>query len=424
MAHHNRRIGSGASGRLRALVAAATCAAALSLAGSAQAQSGCSAAMPDFMAALKVNTAPALEGYLEKHAPCFEAPVRAKLQQLGGSASAVAPDPATQERYDGSPVSITALGSPGYLGQALVAAKKRFWNEGVPAIGNVSAAVQPDYGGYSSLGFMDAIKDGKANAVVVRASVAYGLGGAFGSVLAGLDAPLLTLDASVARSVQDTVLPRVREAVRSQRLMILGTGPALPPMLVWNQPMASLSDLKGRAVVSFEPASEVVAVFGGKVLKLPPGDARSALEQDSIDCVVMAATIIMRTGLHESGRYLVPATALGWGVNALVMNAAALDALPEAVRTGLLQKAESDFSAPLWNGVSAAIQADIGCLRGAGKCANGIAPGDLKLANPLPLDAAGKGVLHQSILPNWATSAPGGLVDGWRADAGRVVNLQ
>jgi hypothetical protein len=78
----------------------------------------------------------------------------------------------------------------------------------------------------------------------------------------------------------------------------------------------------------------------------------------------------------------------------------------------------------LWDRVSAAIQADIGCMTGAGPCASGIAPGNLKLANPLPLDASGTGVLNQSILPNWAASAPAGLVDGWRADAGRVVTLQ
>jgi len=378
--------------------------------------------MPDFMAALKANTMPALQGYLDKHGPCFEAPVRAKLQELGASASAPAsPAPAG---YSGAAVSITALGSPNYLGQALTGAEAHFWSVGVPAIGNVSAAVEPNYGGYHSLEYVNAIKDGKAGAGVVRTYVLTSLGGTFGHVLAGLDVPLFALDASVARSVQEAVLPRVRDAVRSEGQMILAAGPALPAMMVCNEPLTSLADFNDRTIAAFEPASDVVAALGGKVAKLPASDMRPALEQGSIDCAISAASIFMRTGLHETGKTLVHANALGWGVNALIMEAGAFDALPEPVRTGLLQKAESLFSAPLWGGVSAAIQADIGCMTGAGQCAGGIAPGNLKLANPLPLDASGKGVLNQSILPNWAASAPAGLVDGWRADAGRVVNLQ
>lgn len=59
----------------------------------AQAQAGCGPAMPDFQAALKSGTAEALSAYLDKHAPCFEAPARARLQALGGTAE---PEPVAE----------------------------------------------------------------------------------------------------------------------------------------------------------------------------------------------------------------------------------------------------------------------------------------------------------------------------------------
>ena len=78
------------------------------------------------------------------------------------------------------------LGSPEALGAALGRAEDSFWNQSVPALGNVSAAVQPNYGGYNSIEFIDAIKSGNAAAGVVRASVMTRFA-AFGPVLAGLD---------------------------------------------------------------------------------------------------------------------------------------------------------------------------------------------------------------------------------------------
>lgn len=54
----------------------------------ARAQAGCGAAMPDFQAALKANTAAALTAFLEQHAPCFEKPARARLEALGDAVKA------------------------------------------------------------------------------------------------------------------------------------------------------------------------------------------------------------------------------------------------------------------------------------------------------------------------------------------------
>lgn len=63
----------------------------LQLSEPAYAQTGCGAAMPDFQAALKANTADAISAYIDKHAPCFEAPARARLEALGGAPDVDAP---------------------------------------------------------------------------------------------------------------------------------------------------------------------------------------------------------------------------------------------------------------------------------------------------------------------------------------------
>ena len=69
--------------RLASLVLAL--ATVVSLGGTAVAQTGCGVAMGDFQTALKANTPEALASYLNKHAPCFEAPAQARLDALGGA---------------------------------------------------------------------------------------------------------------------------------------------------------------------------------------------------------------------------------------------------------------------------------------------------------------------------------------------------
>lgn len=78
----------------RAAALTALVAGLVAVSATAQAQS-CGAALPAFQAAMKAGTAEALAGYIDAHAPCFEAPARARLDALGGApaqARAAEPD--------------------------------------------------------------------------------------------------------------------------------------------------------------------------------------------------------------------------------------------------------------------------------------------------------------------------------------------
>ena len=75
--------------------------------GHAAAQSECGAAMPDFQAALKANTAEAMAAYLDEHAPCFEVPAKARLEALGGR-----PEQAAAETEPAAPAATAAAAQP------------------------------------------------------------------------------------------------------------------------------------------------------------------------------------------------------------------------------------------------------------------------------------------------------------------------
>lgn len=102
------------------------------LATPAQAQSSCGAAMADFQAALKANTAEALGAYLDQHAPCFEAPARTRLDALGGPAPAVAPErPAEPEVTAAPPPDPQPDPAPSSC-EVLADARSEKWDEPVP----------------------------------------------------------------------------------------------------------------------------------------------------------------------------------------------------------------------------------------------------------------------------------------------------
>ena len=80
---------------------------------SVYAQSGCGAAMPEFQSAMRAGTAEALTSYLEQHAPCFEAPARARLDALGGTrVEDAAPEPQSATAEEATPTADVTPVSP------------------------------------------------------------------------------------------------------------------------------------------------------------------------------------------------------------------------------------------------------------------------------------------------------------------------
>ena len=119
-----------------ATAAIAAIAAIVALSGPAHAQSGCGGAMADFQAALRANTAEAVTAYLDEHAPCFEAPARARLEALGGAPEPEAPDvteaPAAAEAPTAEPEVAAAPSAPPSSCETLADARSEAWDEPLP----------------------------------------------------------------------------------------------------------------------------------------------------------------------------------------------------------------------------------------------------------------------------------------------------
>ncbi len=385
-------------------------------AGGASAQS-CNKALGPYALAMKADTAAALQGYLDQHAPCFAERATARLEELRAAAPpapapaptpAPAPAPAPAPTVVAGPVKLIYLAPPKFADPFI---DSPFLEKTLSAIDNVSTA--------RSTAFLPVAEQAEAlrrNRVQI------------GTVLIGsmplefpghaLDLPLVTSDPAKARAMVDALRPAVTKAMLADGLALLAAAPAaMPVVLTCGTRVTQWEHLVGNDVAA--EGYIVPALRDYANVKPLAGIIDSWLD----GCYATGSTLPLSLRRHTGNNFLTPAPLLGWGVVSLVASAEAWNVMPPARQAALLQAARTEYEDPYWNGLEARFKARLACMSGNSPCPRGITRGQLPLLAQLPEDGRARALLREGVLPAWEKHGPPELVQAWKAAAREVLGL-
>jgi TRAP-type C4-dicarboxylate transport system substrate-binding protein len=192
---------------------------------------------------------------------------------------------------------------------------------------------------------LDAIRDGRLDIISLRfmqnTQKEPGLG--------GLDLPAMNPDFETARRVADAYTPVLdRYLQKTYGARLLGVWSFGPQVLFCKDPIARLSDIRGRKVRVASPSlAQTIDVIGGTAVTLPFGDTKEALRLGLVNCAVTstASADFADWGAHTN--YYVPLV-LQFGFNGYVISNRKWNSLTDDQQQRLSQ-AFSRYVDNIWN---------------------------------------------------------------------------
>jgi len=241
-----------------------------------------------------------------------------------------------------------------------------------------------------------------------------------------LDLPGLTADIDQQRAMAEALRPEL-EAVMAERfnVKLLSMAPIALQVLYCNKPVASLADLEGLKVRTFNRSmAELVEGLGGQSVNIPFAEVVPAMDRGVADCAITGTSAGNTARWWEVTDHLV-ILPMGWSMTFFAANSDSWARLPETTQA-LLTEQFADMQDRQWAQAANDIQDGINCNIAQGECKDGIvAERPMTLVELSAEDQAlAAEILSQSVLPSWAERCGAECVANWNATAGQVIDLE
>lgn len=241
-----------------------------------------------------------------------------------------------------------------------------------------------------------------------------------------LDLPGLTADIDQQRAMADALRPEL-ETVMAKRfnVKLLSMAPIALQVLYCNKPVASLQDLSGLKVRTFNRSmAELVEGLGGQSVNIPFAEVVPAMDRGVADCAITGTSAGNTARWWEVTDHLV-ILPMGWSMTFFAANADSWARLsPDA--QALLTEQFADMEDRQWAQAASDIQDGINCNIAKGECKDGIvAERPMTLVELSDEDRAyAAEILTDSVLPSWADRCGDECIANWNATAGQVIDIQ
>ena len=325
---------------------------------------------------------------------------------------------------DGDPVALAVVGSWSSL-PLYKEHEASFWTETLPAATDGAFEVTMttfDQMGVAGGDVFRLLGDGVFDVGMTVAD--YTVGDA--PELEGLDVPLVATTAAEARAMVDAARPMVEDIMADRfGAKLLAIAP-YPPQVVFCRPeVAALGDLEGLKIRgSGRMTTKFLEALGAEGVNVAFSEVPGALERGVVDCAVTGAGSGYSAGWWEVSTTLMTLPLGGWDAVVTAMNLDTWEGLDEERRTLLLDTIASEFETPVWDEAADALEGDVACLTGNGECASG-EPASMTLAEPSDADVErARGILTETVLPEWAERAGGDWARRWNESVGRTVGVE
>ena len=241
-----------------------------------------------------------------------------------------------------------------------------------------------------------------------------------------LDLPGLTTDIEKQRAMADALRPELTQIMADRfNVKLLSMAPIALQVLYCNKPVASLKDLSGLKVRTFNRSmAELVEGLGGQSVNIPFAEVVPAMDRGVADCAITGTSAGNTARWWEVTDHLV-ILPMGWSMTFFAANAASWERLPEETQQFLV-KQFTHMEDRQWVQAASDIKNGINCNIAEGECKDGIiAERPMTLVELSEADQIYAGeVLSSSVLPSWGDRCGGECVANWNATAGEVIGLQ
>ncbi len=196
-----------------------------------------------------------------------------------------------------------------------------------------------------------------------------------------------------------------------------------PSQFIWcNQPINSLSDLKGKKIRVYSTTlGDFVKGVGGTSVTISFAEVVPALQKGVADCGITGSMPAFQAKWHEviTHAMLIPVGAgLGYGA----ISNKKWDALNGDTQDFLMGQYQK-LSDAQWANAEAEDEEALACLSGIGKCGKG-KPGNVVLVKPSAADYKERErILKDFVLKNWAARCSAECIKDWNDTAAKVVGV-
>jgi TRAP-type C4-dicarboxylate transport system substrate-binding protein len=237
--------------------------------------------------------------------------------------------------------------------------------------------------------------------------------------LAGLNPDIATMRRSVA-----AYRPRLQALLRERHgaeLLAVYIYPA--QVLFCNTPLASLGGLRGRKVrTSGISQSDWVDALGAQAMNTPFADMVTNMRTGNLDCAITGTMSGNTVGLHEYTTHL-HTMAISWGMSVFVAHGATWRALPQDLRSLLLQELPKLESA-IWDEAARDTAEGVACNLGEPSCKRG-KPGHMTLVRAGAADdVLRRDLLTQTVLPRWLQRCGPACASNWNQIMAPVLGIE
>jgi len=302
--------------------------------------------------------------------------------------------------------------------------EKPYWSETVPDLSNGGIEVQLSTHNQMGLGLGDVYRllgEGVYDVAMTVADYAV----ADAPELEGLDVPLVAMTADKAKAMVDAARPMVADIYKARfNSHVLAIAPYPPQVVFCNAPITGLDDLAGKKIrASGRMTAKFLDALGAEGVNVSFSEVPGALQKGVVDCAVTGAGSGYSAGWWEVSTHLLPIPLGGWDSVVTAVNMDKWNSMSKADQELLSTSIASEFEAPAWASAQNALDNDIACLTGQGKCTSGDSR-DMKLVAVSDADfSKAKGILIERVLPDWADRAGSDWANRWNDTVGSVVGV-
>ena len=251
----------------------------------------------------------------------------------------------------------------------------------------------------------------------------YGYVSSEDAALEGVDLSGASRDFKHARQIVGAYEPVIEKAFKrtfnAKYLMTF----RWPSQMIWcNQPINSLTDLKGKKIRVYSTTlGDFVQGLGGTSVTIAFAEVVPALQKGVADCGITGTMPAYQAKWHEviTHAMLVP---VGAGLGFATISNRTWDRLNQDTKDFLL-KQYGELSEAQWANAQAEDEEALHCLSGSGPCSKGEV-GKVKLTEPSAGDIKiRERVLDQFVLKKWAERCSAECVADWNNTAAKVVGV-
>jgi TRAP-type C4-dicarboxylate transport system substrate-binding protein len=242
-------------------------------------------------------------------------------------------------------------------------------------------------------------------------------------LLAGVDLPAVNPSFDTLRQTARLYRPQI-EKLLSERygIEMLGLYTYPAQVVFCTKPFASLSDLAGRKVRTSSLAqSELMSGIGAIPVITPFAEIMPSLQRGVVDCAITGSLSGYDIGLHQTTSHL-HTMAINWGLTVFGANKAAIEALPEDIRS-LIRTGVATLEQRIWDAGERDTLLGFACNSGSADCTRPSA-GKMKIVTPgSDDDALRRRLLSEVVLPAWIDRCGIDCAVAWNESVGPALGL-